>query len=231
MAFKQIELPTLGVVRLYKRRDARSIKITLSNSDYVRVTLPSWAPYKVGIEYAKSKQDWISEHRRGHQIIGHGNQIGKSHRISLLAVANAQTISTRISGTTITVTYPPELPTSDQRLQKVLRQASTRALSKEAKKLLPQRTKQLANKYNFVYRNLKIRQLRSRWGSCSTQKDIVLSQHLMLLPWELIDYVILHELTHTKFLNHSKQFWAMLEGCLPNAKTLRRQLRTFQPSL
>ena len=80
-------------------------------------------------------------------------------------------------------------------------------LRKEAKRLLPARTKHLAEKHGFQYTDLKIQSSKSRWGSCSRAQSINLSLYLMLLPADLIDYVILHELCHTKEMNHGVNFW------------------------
>ncbi|MGZ6005017.1 MAG: M48 family metallopeptidase, partial [Candidatus Saccharimonadales bacterium] len=106
-----------------------------------------------------------------------------------------------------------------------------RALRQEAETLLPQRLKQLADKHDYSYTGVDIKKLKSRWGSCNQHHHISLNLYLMMLPWALIDYVLLHELNHTKHLNHSPSFWTEIETKMPHAKQLRKQLRAFQPSL
>jgi len=101
-------------------------------------------------------------------------------------------------------------------------------LRKEAKRLLYNRTKQLAAKHGFTFTDVKIQSSKSRWGSCSREKSINLSLYLMLLPVHLIDYVILHELCHTKEMNHGDKFWAWMDKVTENkAYELRQELKKY----
>lgn len=95
----------------------------------------------------------------------------------------------------------------------------------KAKQYLPLRTEFLAKKHGFKCGKVSLRNQKTRWGSCSAQNNISLNIALVLLKPELIDYVILHELTHVNHKNHSKDFWNALEDILPNYKTLRRDLK------
>jgi len=94
--------------------------------------------------------------------------------------------------------------------------------------LLPDRTKQLAGKFGFYYSMVKIQSSKSRWGSCSRERSINLSFYLMLLPSHLIDYVILHELCHTKEMNHSEKFWKWMDKVTDGqSKELRAELKNI----
>lgn len=95
----------------------------------------------------------------------------------------------------------------------------------EAKKELPRRLEQLAEKYGFQYGRVTIRQQKTRWGSCSRKNNISLNANLMGLSAELRDYVILHELAHTRVHNHSRKFWAELDKYVPNARSVAKKLR------
>ena len=99
---------------------------------------------------------------------------------------------------------------------------------KEAKQYLPRRAKELAIQHNFQYNNISIRNAKTRWGSCSFNNNINLNLHLMRLPNNLIDYVILHELTHTRIKNHSSKFWKLLDSVLNGAKELDKELKKFR---
>lgn len=100
-----------------------------------------------------------------------------------------------------------------------------------AKNLLIGRLKELAKKNNFSYNKVTIRNQKTRWGSCSLKNNINLNMKLVKLPQELIDYVILHELVHTKIKNHSKRFWDELNKYIPNAKGLDKELRKYGTGL
>ena len=97
----------------------------------------------------------------------------------------------------------------------------------DARRILNQRLAELADEHDFEYRKVSIRSQKTRWGSCSSQDNISLNQNLLHLPDELIDYVLLHELTHTRVKNHSPNFWDELETVCPDAKEKRRLLETY----
>ena len=99
---------------------------------------------------------------------------------------------------------------------------------KVARKILCRRIGELAQLHNFVYNRVSIRKQKTRWGSCSTKNNINLNANLLHLPPELMDYVLLHELVHTRVKNHSKDFWDELETVVPNARQVDRRLKDYQ---
>ena len=98
----------------------------------------------------------------------------------------------------------------------------------EARENLEKRLSELAEQHNFRYNRVSIRSQRTRWGSCSSKDNISLNMKLLHLPQQLIDYILLHELVHTRVKNHSKDFWNELETVVPNARTVDEQLREYQ---
>lgn len=104
-------------------------------------------------------------------------------------------------------------------------------IRKKAKEYLPVRVEFLAQKYGFRYNKLSFRNQKTRWGSCSSDNNISLNIALVTMPARLIDYVILHELTHTIEKNHSKNFWQKLGQVCPDYKTLRKELHSYTPYL
>ncbi len=97
----------------------------------------------------------------------------------------------------------------------------------EAKKRIIARLEGLARQYGFTYNKVSIRNQRSRWGSCSAKGNINLNIKLVALPSELLDYVILHELVHTKVHNHSGRFWQELDKWVGNGKAKAKALREY----
>tara|TARA_B110000259_G_scaffold188056_1_gene244697 strand:+ start:3092 stop:3682 length:591 start_codon:yes stop_codon:yes gene_type:complete len=97
---------------------------------------------------------------------------------------------------------------------------------KEYSKVLINRLNFLAKKYNFTnVGKVTIKNQKTLWGSCSSKNNINLNINLIRLKQELIDYVILHELTHIRIKNHSKIFWKELERFVPNVKLVDRELK------
>ena len=137
----------------------------------------------------------------------------------------------RINEEDITICCPPRTDFAQKSVQDLLRNAIIRALKKSAQTYLPPLLNELANHYGFKYKKVKITGSKSRWGSCSATGSINLSCYLMLLPPHLMDYVLLHELTHTKEMNHGPKFWEILNDLTEGkAKTLRAELRQFRTS-
>jgi len=95
----------------------------------------------------------------------------------------------------------------------------------EAKTKLLGRLNHLTKKNGFTYNRVFIRNQKTRWASCSVKNNINLNLNLVSLPDELIDYVILHELVHTRVKNHSKTFWAELDRLVGNAKRMHSRLK------
>lgn len=100
-----------------------------------------------------------------------------------------------------------------------------------AKRILTSRLDQLAERYGFAYSKVYIRNQKTRWGSCSHKNNISLNMKLLRLPDELIDYVILHELVHTRKKNHSKGFWVELDNYVGNGKDFASRLRKHRSNL
>lgn len=135
----------------------------------------------------------------------------------------------RNSNDEIVIYCPPNIDFTNESIQKLLKAAIKRAIKRRAEEYLPQVLKTWADRYQLFYKQVKISQSRSRWGSCSTTKRINLSCYLMLLPPHLMDYVILHELAHLKEMNHSTNFWDLLNNMIDGqAKQLRKELREFK---
>ncbi|MFC2051983.1 M48 family metallopeptidase [Chloroflexota bacterium] len=83
----------------------------------------------------------------------------------------------------------------------------------------------------FTFNRVFIRSQKTRWGSCSKNNNISLNVKLVLLPEDLVDYVILHELVHTRIHNHSKSFWEELDRHTGNSKAFASRLRKYGYSL
>ena len=101
-------------------------------------------------------------------------------------------------------------------------------LADQAVEYIPKRVKYYAEKENFVYNKITIKNLVSRWGSCSTKGNLNFNCLLMLTPDYVIDYIVVHELCHLREMNHSEKFWAEVEKImtrLPKRPNLAKQER------
>ena len=106
--------------------------------------------------------------------------------------------------------------------------ANVERMRADAKATLPPRLAELAAQHGFHYNKVFIKNNISNWGSCSSLGNINLNLRLVELPQELQDYVMLHELCHLKYLNHGKEFHALLESVCPGHRALARQMKEYK---
>ncbi len=229
MTVKIFDVEGIGPVKLQKRRGTKHLKVALSAQGEIKVSLPAWVPYKLGLEFTRSKKDWILEHRSLPISLADGQSIGKAHRLQFIH-GKSEKVSSRLNDNLVRVTYPVNNSVTDQVVQKAAQRGAIKALQKEADALLPDRLSSLATKNGYKYQSVQIKHLRSKWGSCNHKAEITLNLFLMTLPWELIDYVLLHELVHTKVLRHGKPFWSEIGSKEPKVQALRKRLRSYQPT-
>ena len=98
-------------------------------------------------------------------------------------------------------------------------------LTNKAKEYLIPQLKQVSDETGLAYSSVSIRQQKTRWGSCSSRRSISLNARLLFLPPDLVTYVLVHELCHTKHLNHAPIFWRLVASYLPDYRQFDRQLR------
>ena len=98
-------------------------------------------------------------------------------------------------------------------------------LARQAKQIIPERAAYFASLVGVDYGRIAIRSQKTRWGSCSAKGNLNFNCLLMLIPAEVLDYVVVHELCHRKELNHSPAFWAEVERVLPDYKISRKWLK------
>lgn len=127
------------------------------------------------------------------------------------------------------IVCPPDTDFNEPTRQEWLHRVVERALRLQAERVLPERLRALSVLHNLPFNTCKVNVSKGRWGSCSGRKDISLSCYLALLPPHLREYVMLHELCHTREMNHGPHFWALLDNLTDGkAKALRKELKEHQ---
>lgn len=235
MTEKIIHFDGIGDILFRHSGRARHLSISVRPFAGARVSVPIGMSYNSAIRLVAEKNIWIKKHldkmkefeKQQTMFDENSGYCSKYHKLDLRK-ADRKNISVRISKGKINVVYPTEQNSDSKEVQTAIRTGIERALKVEAKQFLPDKAKALAVKFDFNYNNLALKNIKSRWGSCSKKNNINLSIHLMRLPDHLIDYVVLHELVHTIHHNHSKRFWAMLDKVTGSAKTLDKELRKYR---
>lgn len=222
---KSIYVESLGLeIILARRKGTRSLRLAVKSDGTIRLSIPYLVTEKQAIKFIDQKADWIAKHHKKPIIIPNRAHIGKSHRL-VIEVVSVPIIKTRLTTNTITIKLPHNVESSSVQAQKAIRKACERALKKESENLLPQRLETLSKQHNISYKSCTVKKLKSRWGSCDSYKNITLNIYLIQLDWQLIDYVILHELTHTIHQHHQPEFWKYLENIMPDNKQRRKILK------
>ncbi len=96
-----------------------------------------------------------------------------------------------------------------------------------AKEQIPRRVAYFARQMGVTYGRITIREQKTRWGSCSSKGNLNFNWKLMLMPEEILDYVVVHELAHRREMNHSERFWTIVAEMLPDYRERRRRLKEW----
>ena len=219
-------------VTFFRSQKAKSLNITIKPFTGVRISVPRFVSFKKAKSIAQQRMDWIKSNLSKMQkaedrftVFDYQTEFKtRSHHLQMTESSNSD-VHTRVRNNVIAVDIPKDMDVHDKSVQLEVRRAIERALLKEGKDYLPGRVKDLAEKHNFEFSKVTVRNSKTRWGSCSVDNNINLSLHLMRLPDHLVDYVILHELTHTKVKNHSKDFWQLLDQVSGNARKLDQEVK------
>lgn len=225
-------------ITLFKSKKSKYINITLKPFKGVRVSVPSSISFDTAISVIEKRMRWIKENLKKIQdaqssltLFDFNTEFKtREHQLKLVK-GNFEIINSIVKNNSIFVYIPKELDVRSVEVQKGIRNAIEKAWRTEAKAYLPDRVNHLAKKNNFSYNRVSVRNSKTRWGSCSAENNINLSLYLMRLPDHLIDYVILHELSHTRVKNHSPNFWQLLDQVSGNARTLDKEIKSFRTDI
>lgn len=220
-----------GEITIRKSHRARYIRLSVTPNGTLRASMPVFASTRGLKKMLQASRDDIRAMLREQQppsAYENGMRIGKSH--SLLITPGSELKVTR-QQLRIILTLPSHMSLDDTAARVALRKAIQAALRREARGYLPRRLQALATSLECHYTKVRFSHASTRWGSCSSNGTISLNIALMQLPFELIDYVLIHELCHTKQMNHSKDFWKLVEEGDPEFTTHRQLLKKYNPTI
>jgi predicted metal-dependent hydrolase len=228
MAVKTIHVDGIGEIPFYKRKGTASVKIRISGSS-VKVSLPTWMPYKAAVLYVTQKADWINTHRKQSTSITNGSRV--ANRTVFIRASTGSRFSSSVTKDTLIARIPEDSNPQSLDNQKKLLNAAQKAIQTDGEEHIIPRVRDLAKQHGFEVGAIEIKNLKSRWGHCSSKKDLAFSLFLAQLPQNCIDYVIYHELAHTIHMNHSTEFWALVQSLCPNYKLVRKQMKQYSPQV
>lgn len=214
MDTKFYKIEGVGKVCLTRRKGSNRITMRVKPDGLVRVNYPLHATQNEVIGFIKKNADWIrtQQNKQENQIQKYalGQSILIRDTVIKIVGIEKGKLQAGIKGHEVILTVPSELNINSEHVQQFVYYIIVETCRLQAKLYLPNRVKQLAMENGFHFEKVFIKNLKSKWGSCSSQKNINLNLHLMRIPDHLIDYIILHELSHTCEMNHGPSFWALL---------------------
>ncbi len=222
-----------GEIKIRKNKLARSVKLSVGVDGSLRASIPYYSPEFAVRRLVNGSRDEIRKMLPTHNTKNSyqdGDLIGKTHTLFLRKFSGEE-IKISNEGNQILVQIPQELAFENPLVQSEIRKTVSKILRKQAKAYLPRRIDFLAEKYGFSFEKLRFSHTGTRWGSCSSSGTISLNIALMNLPHHLIDYVIIHELCHTRQMNHSSKFWKEVEKYCPDYKKYVQEIKQFSPSI
>ncbi len=233
-----------GTVRLGEREipytvrpsgRARRVSLRIREAGLVEVVVPMHLVMPPPETVLKRHAAWIfrtfDRLRRsggiaGERPVGEGSRIlflGAERTIRILRDVRRRPLVT-LTESEMIVFLTPESPED-------IRPFLERWLRKQAESIIPVRVSRLNEEWKFRYSSITVRNQRTRWGSCSRKGALSFNWRLVILPMEVADYLICHELAHLKYLDHSARFWNLVETIFPSFRQSERWLRRHGRSL
>lgn len=220
----------LGRIVFIQNNKAKNI-IVRRKSDYIRVTIPHFYTQKEAVLMIEEFKPRLLK-MTAKPVLNFYPQMEFSTFSFFLSLEQSNTLQNyyyRLSDGILSITCPQNIIFESDKNQKYIRTIIEKTLRSEAKRILPKKVAHFAEIHNFTFNEVKINKSATRWGSCSSKKNINLSYTCMLLPEHLADFVILHELCHTVEMNHGERFWALLDKVSGNkARVLTQELKQKQ---
>lgn len=205
-------------VRFARRRGFRHLKVSVNLYNEVVVNVPAYVADRYALSFLQKQADWIYDLLRRTpgtpsipEMLAHRPFISGAGREWAVDLCLAPRVRCELNVPEgiVRFKYSSSLELETQTL------GGLRAF---ARHVIPERVTLLARSVGVDYKNISVRDQRSRWGSCSARGTLSFNWRLVMLPFALHDYIIWHELAHLTHLNHSPAFWGLLSSYDPHYK-------------
>lgn len=230
---KEMTDPEFGQIKITHNARAKRLKLKIEADGLVMV-IPSLVSTNIALRFIEENRDRIRvvRDRVRSRTVG---VIDEEHPLKTLTftthisrTTERKVIYYKLSSSVLYIEVPNEFDINSREVQQKMKKGIEHFLRLEAKRILPPRLEFLADKWGFKYADLKIQSSHGRWGSCSSKGNINLSMYVLLLPPDLADSVMLHELCHTKEMNHGPKFWQLMDKVTEGrARILRQKINKY----
>ncbi len=214
--------PATGAVFVRHRRARRYI-LRVRPDGVVRVTIPRGGSRAEAVKFLENHSDWVTRERQRIRASASDRRWLEGSAVMFEGAPVVLRVDGEGGARTVgyagrTVRIPVDAVD--------LRPFVERDLRAFARETLEPRVHALAGLHSLTVRSVRVRNQRSRWGSCSARGSIALNFRLVQMPSEVRDYVLLHELMHLEQRNHSVRFWRLVQAACPGFREAERWLKT-----
>jgi hypothetical protein len=223
---------------LIRRTGRKTVSISVARDNRVTVIAPKHVPQEWIEGFVAKKSHWVKEKIRYNTEVKEPYQPRQFADGELFAylgdplklqVLNGPRPWVEAVGETLQVHVPAHFEEEDRRERIVALLTTWYRI--QARFELEARLALYAARLGVQFNEVRIKTLKSRWGSCSSKGVLTFNWKLVMAPLHLVDYVVAHELCHLVHLNHSKAFWNLLESIIPDCKRCREQLKIISDTL
>ncbi|MCL2820659.1 MAG: M48 family metallopeptidase [Oscillospiraceae bacterium] len=225
------------------RSKRKTVALHISDGE-IEVRAPLRMPVYAIDEFIASKETWINKHlkRSGEQLINR-ESFSLNYGDTVYILNTPYTITQERETSPLShpaprqKNHPPVFGPNNEFYipaglnPEKIKKACIDVYRKTASYLLIPRTKELAGRMSVFPGNIKITSAKTRWGSCSPEKNISFSWRLLMADEDTVDYVIIHELAHIIEMNHSQSFWNIVAKYCPDYKAGKKKLKALQNKL
>ncbi|MHB1653810.1 MAG: M48 family metallopeptidase [Desulfitobacteriaceae bacterium] len=211
---------------------AKKIIISITR-DKVRVSVPRGIPKSKALEFIEIKKDWVFKHWQAYRMADdissrryiNGAELPYLGKMLVLKIEvyPKKRLGIEYRGSALAIYVPKEVPEKLWPTQ--VQEAVTAWYKERAREVFWNRLDHYAKLMGVEYKQFRIKEQKTRWGSCSAQGNINLNWRVVLAPEQIVDYLVIHELAHLRHLNHSADFWHLVQSYSPEYKRWRKWLK------
>ena len=228
----ELNFEEIGLVKIYKKKGLKRLSISIRNGQ-IRVNAPYLISKKFIMDFIINNRVWIVEHQtetaKKHIKFNDG-QIIAGVALRLSESASSKNYSKfRVMEGELVIKLKSGLSIKVPAAQEFILKSVKKMIVEVARDKLGIALEQKSRMCGISFSDFTTSITKSKWGSCNSKKVIHLNAWLVLLPDDLVDYVVSHELSHINNMNHSKQFWSQVGGLHPNYKASKLKLKKYNP--
>lgn len=231
-------IPDIGFVTIKKFFNSKSIKISINTKRGILISTPVLCSNQKAIDFCISKKHWVLNQlekinsKKENNIFRPDSKF-KTRKFELsFSMVECKKLHVKVEKNIINFYYNSLTNFNGNDVQFFIKKVIANVLKFEAESYIIPRCKEIASNHNINFRSINIGKAKTRWACCSSNNIITFSSSMMLLPDELIDFIILHEFCHIYHKNHGEKFHNLLNNYLEGKeKELIKKLRKYNTEI